>query len=353
MGSSGSGEGLLSADVSPLVSVITPAYNHESFIVSCIQSVLRQTYPHWEQIIVDDGSTDRTREIARRYADPRIRIIEQPHQGIEALAATYNLALAEAKGDLIAILEGDDTWPEDKLSAMVSVFRDAEKVLAFGEVQNMDENGVETKGSSRTSRRRARLPHSILFNDPVHSSTCHLLTVSGQTFIAPSTVLIRRAALDAIGGFQDVPGVCPVDVPTFVRLSLVGKFHYFPKLLGYRRHHLRSATVQYLDTMTNTARGFALAASEDPRFGLTLAERKLVEQSWRAVPFAAQFWQGRICLVKGQREKARKHFAQAMKAREFLLVFASVMGWGLSWLHCNMEGLARLAGRATLLPDKT
>jgi glycosyltransferase involved in cell wall biosynthesis len=333
--------------------VITPAHNHESFIDSCIQSVLRQTYPRWEQIIVDDGSADRTREIVRRYTDSRIRLIEQTHRGMEALAATYNLALAEAKGNLIAILEGDDTWPEDKLSIMVSAFRDPEIVLAFGEVQNMDENGVETKGSSRTSRQRARLPHSVLFNDPVRSSTYHLLTISGQTFIAPSTVLVRREALDAIGGFQDVPGVCPVDVPTFARLSLMGKFHYFPKLLGYRRHHLRSATVQYLDTLTRTARGFALTASADPQFGLTLAERKSVEQSWRAVPFAAQFWQGRICLIKGQREEARKHFAEAMKTREFLLVFASVVGWGLSWLHCNMEGLARLAGRPTLVADKT
>jgi glycosyltransferase involved in cell wall biosynthesis len=337
--------------INPLVSIITPAYNHEAFMMACIESVLKQTYPHWEQIIIDDGSTDRTLEVVRRYADPRIHLVEQPHRGIEALAATYNRALSEANGDLIAILEGDDLWPADKLATMMPIFQDLETILAFGEVQDVDESGALAKRRSRTSRRRARLPRSILFNDPVLSSTPYLLSVSGQTFIAPSTVVIRRDALEAIGGFQDVPGKCPVDVPTFARLSLMGKFHYVPKLLGYRRHHLGSATVQYLDIMTNAARGFALDAAADPLFCLTLTERKSVEEGWRAVHFAAEFWLGRICLVRGLRKEARKHFAAAMKAGEALLVCASAMGWGLSWLHSDMEGFARLAGRATLLEE--
>ena len=343
----------MTGGVGPAVSIITPTYNHEWFIGPCIESVLSQTYPNWEQIIVDDGSTDRTREVVRRYDDPRIRLVEQPHRGIEALASTYNRALSEANGSLIAILEGDDFWPADKLATIVPVFRDLQTILAFGEVQDVDENGEFAKRRSRTSRRRAQLPRSILFNDPVRSSTPHLLSVSGQTFIAPSTVVLRREALEAIGGFQDVPGECPVDVPTFARLSLIGKFHYFPKLLGYRRHHLSSATVQHLDTMTNTARGFALHASADPLFGLTEAERTSVEESWRSVHFAAEFWLGRICLIKGQRKEARKHFAMAMKSQETLLVIAASTGWTLSWLHSDMEGLARLAGRATLLADKS
>jgi|SRR5215472_9828532 len=341
-------EGILSASVGPLVSVITPAFNHESFIGACIESVLSQTYPHWEQIIIDDGSTDRTRELVREYSDLRIRLVEQPHQGIEALASTYNRALSTAKGSLIAILEGDDTWPTDKLATMVAVFRDPGTVLAFGDAHDMDDKGVVANWRTRTSRSRALLPKSIFFNDPVRSATSYLLSSGGQSFIPPSTVVIRRNALESIGGFQHVTGIGPVDVPTFARLSLMGKFGYFPQVLGYRRRHLNSATVQYLEPMSNTARDFALAAATDSVFGLTAAERKSVEESWRATPFTAAFWLGRICLINGHTKEARRHFAAAMGARDFRMVLASVIGWGLSWARCDMEGLARFAGQSTL-----
>ncbi len=342
----------MSTEEIPLVSIITPTYNHERFIGPCIESVLSQTYSSWEQIIVDDGSTDGTQSVVERYKDKRIRYIRQQNQGIEALADTYNRALATSQGSLIAILEGDDTWPCDKLSTMVPVFRDPGTILAFGEAQDIDENGDLARRQSRASRRRS-LPNSILCNDPLRSSTSYLLSVSGQTFIAPSTVMIRHDALDAIGGFQNVPGKCPVDVPTFARLSLVGKFHYSPKLLGYRRHHLNSATVQYLGAMTDTARRFATDAAADPQYCLTPTERKSVEESWRIARFGAEFWLGRICLLKGQCEEARKHFATAMRGPKAKLVIAAVVGWGLSWLNFDMEGLARLTGRAVLLKDKT
>src|SRR4051812_29758132 len=103
----------------PLVSVITPTYNHEKFISACIESVMAQTYTKWEQIIIDDGSTDGTAEIIRSYRDPRINYVHQPNQGIEQLAISYNRALEVATGELIGILEGDDTWPDNKLERLV------------------------------------------------------------------------------------------------------------------------------------------------------------------------------------------------------------------------------------------
>jgi len=104
-----------------LVSVITPTYNHERFIAQCIESVLAQTYGHWEMIIVDDGSTDHTASIAEEYAkkDHRIKVIRQANNGIFRLAETYNKALGLANGELIAILEGDDTWQNTKLEIQV------------------------------------------------------------------------------------------------------------------------------------------------------------------------------------------------------------------------------------------
>lgn len=340
--------------MTPTVSIITTTYNHERYLGSCIESVLSQTSRDWEQIVLDDGSTDATRAVARRYDDSRIRYVYQPNRGIEALAENYNHALSLAQGSLIAILEGDDIWPANKLSSMVPGFEDPGVALAFGDAPDVDENGLmAAERRSRTGRERARLPRSVFFNDPVGSATAHLLSFNGQTFIPPSTVVIRRDALASIGGFQAAAGACPVDVPTFARISVVGKFRYLPNVMGYRRRHLHSATNRFLETMPSAVRNFALAAAANPVFALTPDQRKSVVESWRSAPFFAEFWLGRMCLVNRQTKDARRHFSAAMEARNLGLILSSLMGWGLSWLNSDMEGLARLLGRFALSDGKT
>lgn len=164
----------------PLVSVITPTYNHERFIGPCIDSLLRQTYPAWEQIILDDGSTDKTGEIVAAYRDPRVRYERQENRGPFELARTYNRALALAQGELIAILEGDDLWPPDKLAALVPVFQDEAVVLAHGERVEIDTKGRRQRRKTRTARLRERLSDSILCNTPVHSATRYMLLENGK-----------------------------------------------------------------------------------------------------------------------------------------------------------------------------
>jgi len=98
-----------------MVSIITPTFNHEAYISDCIESVLAQTYPNWEMIIVDDGSTDRNLEVMSRFKDDRIRVFPMEHVGLAHLDDTYNFALEQANGELVAILEGDDYWTANKL----------------------------------------------------------------------------------------------------------------------------------------------------------------------------------------------------------------------------------------------
>lgn len=334
------------------VSIITPTYNHERFIVSCVESVLSQTYSNWEQIIIDDGSTDRTREVIRQYDDSRIQLIEQPHQGIEALACTYNRALSAAKGSLIAILEGDDLWPADKLSKMVPMLNDQEVVLAHGEVLDVDIFGVQGKRRPRIYRQKSELPRSILFNDPVGSATGYLLAPAGQTFIAPATVLFRSSTLKSIGGFQYIPGQCSPDIPTFVKLSVQGKFQYMPEVLGYRRRHLGSATLQNLSSMSRAARAYALGACKDPTLGLDLLERECIESSWQKALQKSSFFQGRIALINREWKNARWQFISAMRSRDGRVILGAGLGLVLSWFHCNLESIFRLAGRTPLAPEK-
>jgi hypothetical protein len=331
-----------------LVSIVTPAYNHEKFIGACIESVLRQEYTHWEQIIIDDGSTDRTGDMVRRFSDPRIRYVHQANQGIEALAHTYNRALGMAQGSLIAILEGDDVWPAGKLSAQVPCFSDAAVVLAFGEEQDIDVAGRPASGSSRTSRRRRKLPRSVLFNDPVRSATVHLLSVEGLSFIPPSTVVLRRSALEEIGGFQYVPGICPTDIPTFLQLSRLGKFHYAKQVLGCRRRHLSSATLQFLQSMSTTPAKFILERAESSDLGLSQQQRDKIRKSWRGNTSAMEFTTGRMRLLDRKWGEARRHFSRAIRPGGPRILAAAAIGWALSWFHRDLEGLFQLAGRAPL-----
>ena len=95
----------------PLVSIITPTFNHRLYIADAIKSVIGQTFEDWELIIIDDGSFDNTPEIVRKFQNPKIHFYQQEHKGIYRLSEIYNFALDLAKGELIAILEGDDKWP--------------------------------------------------------------------------------------------------------------------------------------------------------------------------------------------------------------------------------------------------
>ena len=91
------------------ISIIMPAYNTEDYIGKSIKAVIAQTFTNWELLIIDDGSSDRTREIAESFekSDPRIRVILQKNAGV---ATARNLGILKAKGDYIAFLDSDDLW---------------------------------------------------------------------------------------------------------------------------------------------------------------------------------------------------------------------------------------------------
>lgn len=101
----------------PLVSVIMPTWNRRTLIGAAIQSVVEQSYPHWELLVIDDGSSDGTAALVRSYADPRIRYTCQPHQGH---ARARNLGLAQSRGELIAYLDSDNTWYPHYLDTVVA-----------------------------------------------------------------------------------------------------------------------------------------------------------------------------------------------------------------------------------------
>ena len=115
----------------PLVSVVIPVYNGEKYLAEALDSVFAQTHRPLEVIVVDDGSTDQSAEIAR--AVPGVRYCAQPHGGP---GTSRNLGVSEARGPFLAFLDADDLWPVDKLARQLAVFdADPNLDILYGHVQ--------------------------------------------------------------------------------------------------------------------------------------------------------------------------------------------------------------------------
>lgn len=107
----------------PVVSIIVPMYNREQYIARCIQSVCSQTFPDWELILSDDGSTDDTLPLCGSFAqaDARIRVLNNPHGGV---SAARNTGLEAASGQYITFLDSDDFWEPDFLETAISLCKE-------------------------------------------------------------------------------------------------------------------------------------------------------------------------------------------------------------------------------------
>jgi len=111
-------------DTSPIVSVIIPVWNGEKYLEEAISSVLAQTYKHLEVIIVNDGSTDGTEDIAKTFSG-EIKYFIQSNKGA---GAARNLGIKKAMGDYLAFLDADDVWMDSKVARQISVFQEKRKV---------------------------------------------------------------------------------------------------------------------------------------------------------------------------------------------------------------------------------
>lgn len=139
-----------------LVSIITPTYNCARFIAETIESVQAQTYEDWEMIIVDDCSTDNTKEIVEQYQkdDPRIQYYCLPQNS--GAAEARNTALRLAAGKWIAFLDSDDLWTPEKLEKQIKFMQDNSYVFSYHEYEEIDEDsnpiGVHVSGKKHVGK---------------------------------------------------------------------------------------------------------------------------------------------------------------------------------------------------------
>jgi glycosyltransferase involved in cell wall biosynthesis len=239
----------------PLISILTPVFNQRAHIKQTIRSVLDQTYQDWEWIILDDGSTDGTGDIIRSFKERRIKYAYQEHAGITQLTKTYNKALIMCKSDFIAMLDHDDYWPDYKLEVQIKGFDDPGVVLGYGECLIVNQRGKKIGYMG--------IPDdmSTAHNEPM-GSALKMLLLQRYCFIINSTVMLRKSALAAIGGFVETKGLFH-DYPTWIRLSLEGRFSAIPRCLGYWRRHPSSVSIRsdpafLFDAGLNVLREFVL-----------------------------------------------------------------------------------------------
>ena len=128
-------------DKKPMVSVITPAYNAARFIRETIKSVQAQTFTHWEMIVIDDCSTDNTKDVVEEQArnDPRIRLLGMDKNSGQALAR--NKGMRVARGKYIAFLDSDDLWLPEKLAMQTEFMEKTGHVLTYSSYKKINEKG--------------------------------------------------------------------------------------------------------------------------------------------------------------------------------------------------------------------
>ncbi len=175
----------------PRVAAIIPAYNAARFLPHALDSVLRQTYSDWEVVVVDDGSTDNTREVAEAAIPTfggRLRYVYQPNRGV---SAARNTAIRNTNASLIALLDADDIWEPNRLQLGLEVMDSQPEVgLVHGKIARIDVAGNILGHPPAPSRKY--LEGSIAKH--IYCRRAHLL--------AP-TVLFRRSCLDRVGYFDE------------------------------------------------------------------------------------------------------------------------------------------------------
>jgi glycosyltransferase involved in cell wall biosynthesis len=193
-----------------MISVVIAVYNGAKFVAAALNSVMRQTCAPGEVIVVDDGSTDASADIAAGFGPP-IRVLRCAHLGG---SSAFNAGLAEARGELLAFIDADDLWDDQKLAQQSAVLASDLSIEAvFGRVVQFIDMDCRIAG-----------PHEI--------------KQKSKSFVGvnKTSMLIRRAAFDRVGPFN---AAAVADFPEWYARAVCSgiRFKYLGSVLAFRRIH--------------------------------------------------------------------------------------------------------------------
>jgi glycosyltransferase involved in cell wall biosynthesis len=200
----------------PQVSVVIPVHNGEEFLADAIESVLAQTYPSYELIVVDDGSTDHTREIVQSY--PGVQYLYQAQRGP---AAARNRGIRAAHGEYLAFLDADDLWMPDKLSLQMKAFEmDPALEIVSGQIEQFASSAPETSAA-----RTYAFPEQPI---PGYS---------------PIAILIKRTAIEKVGLFDEDDRSAEVIGWLVQTIESNANMLFLPELVARRRIHGKNISI--------------------------------------------------------------------------------------------------------------
>lgn len=315
-------------------SVICVAYNHAPYIQQCIESVLNQSYSHWELLILDDGSSDGTKDKVKPYLhDARIHYFFQKNKGAGKLAENYNFLLHQAQGAYVTILEGDDYAEPELLAEHQKAFlQNPNAILSFNRVE-VDEIQRTWIGPKLPQNEETR---KIYTNTPVGTALNQLFF---QCFIPAQGVTVNRISLLENGGFEKVEGLPTVDHPTWLKLAQKGTFIFIPKVLATWRRHQTQTTKQRIVDMTRLSLPVFAKVYDDlsPEIRKTLStDKKKIKTYWEIQFTRVLVRGGNYQLQSGEWKKARHYYFQSFTRWPSPLLlwrFMAVLGVLFSWLH--------------------
>ena len=173
----------------PLVSIIIPTFNRATYIGAALDSIVNQTYTHWECWVVDDGSTDATKALMDTYCkqDARINYVSRPDTFAKGSNGSRNYGVTMSQGDFIAFCDDDDFWLHDKLEKQLPIFKSHPEVgLVTGNIEYVNTDGLRT---GRIIKQTGN--HGYVFKD--------LLLKNRLSMITP---VLRRDVFDKVGPFN-------------------------------------------------------------------------------------------------------------------------------------------------------
>jgi len=295
-------------------SVVVPVRNMARYLAEALGSVLSQDEPAFEIVVVDDGSTDGTLEVARRHASERLRVIGEGRLG--SAAAARNRGLREVTGDALVFLDADDRLLPFALRRFARALeRDPGLAVAYGEVLTIDSEGRPV-GTGKPPIFPKRRP----------SGDVLATLLRGTPIATPGAACIRRKNLDTSGGFSDLP--MGEDWELYCRLALTGRFSYLrgAPVLEYRRHagSVTSLRAERFDSL--------LPAIErifgNPAF-LNRFPAWFVKSQRRICTAGAYGFAGRNALRNGHWDAARRNLLECLRRdpwrpREMILFLAAL-----------------------------
>lgn len=301
-----------------MISVIIPTYNSKKYIGEAINSVLRQTFTDYEIIVVDDGSTDNTKEIIDNNF-PKVRYFYIKHQGV---SRARNHGIQRACGEFIAFLDADDVWLPDKLERQIDAFNaDQELMLVFTEHRFFDSNGIKEATFSKKER--------LMKGDVIKNIFLY-------SHVALPTVMVRKSVFHETGYFEEDLNVAEDD-NLWIRIALKFRIHLLDEVLVHCRMTENSLSRTTSNLVAGVLKNIELIEKKYPdlrkRLGRTNIRRK---KSYIYSDYGYFYFSGGDYLM------ARRYY---LKSFTYYIKINSLIYWFLSFFPPSIIDKVRAYNR--------